>query len=370
MLKMRDLMKAKLLTTALVLLGCIEAYAVSPPAPSYSLTDIGVLPGFTGTWGSSINVLGQVAGYCYANSPNGTFSQHAFIYRGGKLIDFGSLYNPDIRTTATFVNIQGEVTLSYFMPVPPVYFNEYSILYRNGRFVKLPNGGSVIIGGLNDLGQIAGSFIVNNLGSTTYTSAFLLQPNGTVITLPAFGTLGQSINGITEDGRVYGNVGANAVITSAHRPPIILEGSSNDDIQVNNRGNYVVVSAEPGFFGPTQLPILHVGAKTINLPPVPGSENSPWLQYYAATGINDFDTVVGYELEQFTSVLRPFVYVNGTMYNANSLVSPPSPSMQLFQVLGVNDAGQILAVGGTSLDESDWHTFILSPKAGGHFPRQ
>jgi hypothetical protein len=66
MLKMRDLMKAKLLTTALVLLGCIEAYAVSPPAPSYSLTDIGVLPGFTGTWGSSINVLGQVAGYCYS----------------------------------------------------------------------------------------------------------------------------------------------------------------------------------------------------------------------------------------------------------------------------------------------------------------
>ena len=41
------------LTTALVLLGCIEAYAVSPPAPSYSLTDIGVLPGFTATQGSS-----------------------------------------------------------------------------------------------------------------------------------------------------------------------------------------------------------------------------------------------------------------------------------------------------------------------------
>jgi probable HAF family extracellular repeat protein len=135
-------MKAKLLTTALVLLGCIEAYAVSPPPPSYSLTDIGVLPGFTGTRGSSINVLGQVAGYCYTNSPNGTFSQHAFVYREGKLIDFGSLYNPDIRTIATFVNIQGEVTLSYFMPVPPVYFNEYSILYRNGRFAKLPNGGS------------------------------------------------------------------------------------------------------------------------------------------------------------------------------------------------------------------------------------
>jgi hypothetical protein len=105
------------LTTALVLLGCIEAYAVSPPAPSYSLTDIGVLPGFTATQGSSTNALGQVAGYCYTNSPNVTSPQFAFVYREGKLIDFGSLYNPDIRTIATFVNIQGEVSLSYLMPI-------------------------------------------------------------------------------------------------------------------------------------------------------------------------------------------------------------------------------------------------------------
>jgi hypothetical protein len=70
--------------------------------------------------------------------------------------------------------------------------------------------------------------------------------------------------------------------------------------------------------------------------------------------------VVGYELEQFTFVLRPFVYVNGTMYNANTLVSPPAPLVHLFQVFGVNDAGQILAVGGTTRD-GDWHTFILNP---------
>ena len=80
--------------------------------------------------------------------------------------------------------------------------------------------------------------------------------------------------------------------------------------------------------------------------------------------------MVGYELEQFTNVLRPFVYLNGTMYNANTLVSPAAPLVHLFQVFGVNDAGQILAVGGTSLDESDWHTFILNPKGGGHFSKR
>lgn len=45
-----------------LLLGCIEAYAVSPSVPSYSVTDIGVLPGFTQTIGNSINALGEVAG--------------------------------------------------------------------------------------------------------------------------------------------------------------------------------------------------------------------------------------------------------------------------------------------------------------------
>jgi hypothetical protein len=58
------------------------------------------------------------------------------------------------------------------------------------------------------------------------------------------------------------------------------------------------------------------------------------------------------------------------MYNANTLVSPPAPLVHLFQVFGVNDAGQILAIGGTSLDDPDWHTFILKPKASGHFPRR
>jgi uncharacterized membrane protein len=372
MLKKRDLMKVKLLTTALVLLGCIEAYAVSPPAPSYSLTDIGVLPGFTTTQGNSINALGQVAGSCYTYSPNGISSQHAFVYRRGKLIDFGALYNPGVRTIATFVNSEDEVTLTYMAPSSPYGSPQYSVLYRNGRFTKLPNGGSVIIGGLNDSGQIAGTF--NYPGSITSTSsAFLLQPNGTVITLPAFGTYGQNVvfigvNGITENGRVYGNVDGNsnessyAVITSAYRPPIILEGSNNGDIQVNNKGDYVVVPAETSFFGPTELPVLHVRAKTINLPPVPGSENSQWLQYYTATGINDFDTVVGYELEQYTDVLRTFVYLDGTMYNLNTLVSPPAPLVHLFQVMGVNDAGQILATGGTNQDDTEhWHTFILNP---------
>jgi hypothetical protein len=59
--------------------------------------------------------------------------QHAFVYRWGKLIDFGSLYNPALLTNATFVNIRGQVTFSHSIPIPPYYFAEYATLYRRLR---------------------------------------------------------------------------------------------------------------------------------------------------------------------------------------------------------------------------------------------
>jgi probable HAF family extracellular repeat protein len=95
-----------------LLLSCIQAYAVFPSVPSYSVTDIGVLPGFTQTIGNSVNALGEVAGSCITSGSSG-YSQHAFVFRRGKMIDFGALYNPALRTTAKFVNTEGEVILTY-----------------------------------------------------------------------------------------------------------------------------------------------------------------------------------------------------------------------------------------------------------------
>ena len=53
-----------------LLFGAIAAQAAAP-APRYSVTDIGILPGYLSTVGHSIDSLGEVAGYCYA-SENGT----------------------------------------------------------------------------------------------------------------------------------------------------------------------------------------------------------------------------------------------------------------------------------------------------------
>ena len=364
------------LFVAFFLLVCVEAYAASPPSPSYSLTDLGVLPGFRQTLGHSINALGEVAGSCSTYASSGTTSQHAFVYRRGKLIDFGALYNPALITSASFVNSEGDVILTYGVPIPPYYTADrnYSVLYRNRRFTTLPNGGSLLVNGLNDRGQIAGNFILSNGGYDDFsaTSAFLIEPNGTLLTLPTFGPLGNLgfiyVQGITQGGRVYGTVptGAysiyDAVIASAYGPPVNLK-TSNDgtgSLVVNNVGDYVVIAL---ILEPYDLPVLHVGAKTINLGLIPGTENG--LEYYTPTGINDCDTVVGYALHQASNALTPFVYLHGAMYDPNTLITPTAPLVHLFQALGVNDAGQILAVGSTngepSTDGPPYHTFILNP---------
>jgi hypothetical protein len=366
----RIVQKKAALLGAIVLLGCIEAYAVSPTVRSYSVTDIGVLPGFTQTMGNSINALGEVAGSCSTYGASGLTSQHAFVYRGGKLIDFGAHYNPAQNTSAKFVNVEGEVILTY-----SVFPYTYSVLYRNGRFTNLPfptytDGGGIT--GLNDRGQIAGNFVANNGNN----SALLIQPNGEIITLPPYGPLGSqgiiNVSGLTEGGLVYGSVytgtsqdfgsPVDAVITSAHEPVKLL-GSfeyGTGNLLVNNRGDFVVIAAE---LEPTVSPILHVGTKTINLGYLSDAQSDP---YYNVTGINDFDIVVGYALSQGSNILLPFVSFNGTMYDANTLISPPRPSVHILQILGVNNAGQLLATGSINHTlgyDAPTNTFILNPRS-------
>jgi hypothetical protein len=105
--------KLRTLAALGLLFGSVAAQAA--PAPRYSVTDIGMLPGYLSTVGNSIDSLGEVAGYCYA-SENGTLVPHAFVYRGGKLINFGALYDPTLQTKAYFTNIKGVITILYPEP--------------------------------------------------------------------------------------------------------------------------------------------------------------------------------------------------------------------------------------------------------------
>jgi hypothetical protein len=352
-----------LMATASLTMTVLTAQAA--PIPSYTLTDLGA-----NTSGKSIDAVGDVAGSW--RGANGSSVSHAFVYRRGKLIDLGALYDPTLQTCAYFTNILGDVLLTYTLPVNTV---EYPVLYRNGRFTPLPfPAPGFFFAGLNDFGQIAGSYTAG------VYHAFLIQPNGTVITLPSYGpvygTFGLIVAmGITEGGYVYGYVDTGsptqvpgtsyntsdiAVITSAYGPPVNLGYVfAFVSIAVNNVGHFVdlgqVVNTSPL---PSFLPVLHVGGKITNLGPVPGTETL--CETYFIMGMNDFDTVVGVMADVgITNTRRPFLYVNGRMYDPNTLISPAS-SVHIDQLLGVNDLGQILAVGSDFITQQA-HTWILNP---------
>jgi probable HAF family extracellular repeat protein len=86
------------------------------------LKDLGTLPGGGSTQGWGVNDFGQVVGYSYISSS----ATHAFLYRGGKMLDLTDLIaNPIPGFTlisATGISDTGYITGSMSMgPVGPVH---------------------------------------------------------------------------------------------------------------------------------------------------------------------------------------------------------------------------------------------------------
>jgi len=114
----------------------------------------------------------------------------------------------------------------------------------------------------------------------------------------------------------------------------------------------------PGNLVPFFPPVLHLGNKTIQLDPPPGTATLT-NPVYTTLAINDFDTVVGYLTDAASGATLPFLYTNGKTYDPNTLVST---SLHIDELVGINDAGQILA---NAFDPVTGygHTLILNPRS-------
>jgi probable HAF family extracellular repeat protein len=302
--------------------------------PTYSVTDLGTLPGGYSSSASGINSSGQVVG---STHPAGSNNFHAFLYNGGAMRDLGTLYGSE--SVAYGINSSGQVVGESS--------GLHAFLYSGGKMGDL----GTLVG--NDLGQYV-AYGINSSGQVvgeTFNSAVVyafLYSGGKMNALAPPPTLSAAL-GINDSGQVVGcfYIGTNfhddpppyshaAFLYSGGMSDLgTLGGSSSCASGINNNGQVVGWSQTAG--SNNSHAFLYSGGKMSDLGTLGGSGS-------LAHGINSGGQVVGESYLADNLTRHAFLYGGGTMTDLNSLVSP-GLGITLYQATGINDRGQIVANG-------------------------
>ena len=320
-----------------LLAAALTASTTQADSISYSISDLGTLPGTSMSAATGINNQGQVVGVSY-NSSDGSFVQNlsgtatpprfqqtgngaqSFLYSGGQI----SQINP-VGGLATSVNDSGQAVGGQFTSInasgqyvggPGAGIITDSSNYGNPPQSGLVSGGTTIPLGLmpyaiNNAGQVVGV-----VGSGMAFDPAVYQ-GGKVTDLSAI--IGAS--GYT-NGRPIGDARAIAI-------------NQNGDILVNFVGN-----------GNKTYSLLYstaTGAVIANLSSLPGGSGM------IAAALNTKDQVVG----------NGFLESNGTFQTLASLI-PTSSGWSNLNATGINESGQIV---GQGLIDGQEHAFLMTPQS-------
>lgn len=345
---------------ALIILAPVAAHA-----QSYTLTDLGNLPGVIGGAGSGVNDSGQVAGSSLAVDIS---NRHAFVSgpKGTGLTDLGTLGGTS--SVATGINDSGQVAGSSDTALTAAGTN-----FTRHAFLTGPNGA-----GLTDLGTLPG--YLNSEGNGVNISgqvvgvaynpggvqlhAFLSGPNGGVLqdlgTLPG-GIVSYGI-GVNNTGQVTGYSSTvsgdlHAILSGPNGVGLTdlgtLPGDSNSaGYGVNTSGQVVGASYTAGAGHHDAFLSGRNGVGLTDLGTLGGTSSG-------ATGINDSGQVVGYSTIA-GGATRAFVFSNGVMTDLNTLIMPGS-GFTLVQASGISNTGFI--TGSYENSNGRGGAFLLTPTA-------
>jgi len=341
----------RLILTA-VLCGC--ASRVSGQQQQYNVTDLGILPTFTGSQGSGINASGQVAG-----SSTRTGAELGFVWTSGSLQDIGTL--PGFGSSAAVgVNAMSQVSGEVFNNI-----TTHTAVWMSGSgLVDIHNDStgftsSEPIGTINASGQIAGQltradgsvhpFLWTNgsgmmdlgpMPGLTYGAAYGVNDAGTVVgtswddfaTAKAF--LWTSAAGFVDLGQLPGfQYGWATAINAVGQ---VVGNVSNDTGPID------------GFIWAPDTQMM------TDLGTLPGF---PYIQPWAING----QTVVVGQASDSPNSGHAFIWQNGVMTDLNTLI--PGGSGWVLQIAtGINDNGQIT---GTGTFNGQPRAFLLTLITGG-----
>ena len=331
------------------------ASASQSTAQTYTITDLGTLPGnsvskalalndageaagvsetptaaiatkFSGgkatsisTLGSSVSIAnaingsGEIVGWNSYDS-NANFDPQAFIYNNGSMLNINSATMFPSGTEANGINNSGEVVgTGYLSPS-----NFHAFLYSGGKMKDLGPSGAFQASAyaINASGQIVGSYSLNSGASGTF-----LYTNGKMTTVPnPAGTRGAFGVAINDTGEIVGDL--YSAVGGSHAAKF-SDGAWTD------LGNY------------------------------PGAQGSE------ANAINTAGEIGGTAI--FPPIYKPFragkhvaiMSTAGGLVNLNTLI-PSGSGFTLTDAVGINDSGEILC-DATSASGNE-HAVLLSLK--------
>lgn len=346
------------------LVGAISATLFAAAAPgqlSYSLTDLGTLPGKSISRPAGINNQAQVTGFT---------ESHAFLWTSGVMLDLGTLPGGTISTGIGINDLGDVVGDSEYSPQGGAI--RHATLWSNGSAIDLgflPSWGNYSRGnGIND-----GREVVGHSGpdlTTTSTRAFIWDASNGMRDLGTLGGQYSRANSINDLSRVTGSAetsggfgGFHAFIWDAAngmRDLGTLAGTTSYGNFINANG-HVTGSSTINTFDNRQHAFLYNGSTMQDLGAI--GNNDFFSDRSFGYGVNIHDEVVGSTYRPYTGGALyqiAFVYRDGQMFDLETLVDASGSDYRLYTATGINDAGQI-AVDAIRISTGRIRAVLLTP---------
>jgi len=349
-------------------------------ASRYTITDLGSLGG-TQSFAYAINNPGQIVGQ---SGLQGDTSNHAFLYRKGKMTDLSPLNSGSIQTVGPRGINDGGLVASgvvvggiYSPALLDIKTGEITVLGSLGGI----EGGVAFSGvadSVNNSGQAVGTAFVNDRNSHAF-----LYSDGAMTDLGAAGGDWSAASGINDHGMIVGAFGfLNGPVHSfsahafVYKDGEIIEidpfGSLNDSSAsgVNNKGQVVGsgFTQDPSFLGSVSRGFIYRDGTTTEIGILENGRDSQ------AFSLNERGQVVGIANVGSVSICsdpsgphlcttyiqRAVLYEKGELKDLNSLV-PAGSGWDLSWAYGINNSGHITGYG---VNNGRFRAFVLTPVKG------
>jgi probable HAF family extracellular repeat protein len=332
------------------------ASAAQSAAQTYTVIDLGTLPGNSVSKGYALNDAGEAAGV--SETPTAAI---ATMFSGGKATSISTLGSSV--SVANAINGSGEIA-GWNSYDSNANFDPQAFLYSNGKMLNInspslfPSGTEAY--GINNSGEVVGT---GYLSSSNFHA--FLYTGGKMIDIGPPGSLQASAVAINNAGQIVGNyyltsggggefLYSNGKMTTL---PVPTGSSAVGAFAINDAGE--IAGAIYPSSGTAAHAARYVNGGWTDLGTIAGAASNVGL------GINLSGQVVG------TAVFRqtqyhppkpgkhvPFVSTSSGLVNLNTLI-PAGTGFTLTDALAINDSGQILC-DATNAGGKE-HAVLLSP---------